>query len=392
MTALLVQAAAAVIEPTEPLREDVTLLVRDGRVVEVGGRHEVEMPPDADRLDLGELIAVPGLIDAHAHLAMDASDEPTTTVYDGDDLALAWLTARNAAQTLDRGVTTVRDLGCRGTVLSRLRDAIAAGEATGPRLIVSDAPITVTGGHAWQMGEACDDAVSLLRAVRRRARDGADVVKVMLTGGFISPQAEAPHRPVFDAATLGAAVREAHELGLRVTTHAHGVEGIRVAIEAGVDTIEHATMTTRSGVAFDAALASAIAEAEIVVVPTLNARWLKDDLPWASLDEAIRVLRGLHDAGVRIAIGTDGGIDHVPHGELVPAMRTLTAAGLSDTDVYTATTEHSARACGRTGQIGRLGPGACADLIAVAGDPRDDLDVLGAPQAIVADGRVLRRP
>jgi imidazolonepropionase-like amidohydrolase len=385
-TPWLMRAKAVVPSADTPAIEDAGVLVEGDQIVAMGQVADIPIPSETAVVDLKGLTLVPGFIDAHVHLAFDSSLTPARVVREGDDVELAWLVSDHARRHLERGVTTIRDLGCRGHLVSRLRDAIATGRTRGPRILASDAPVTVTGGHCWYMSEECDDETSLLRAVRRRARDRADVVKVMLTGGFMYPQAEAPHRPVYDVTVLSRAVSEARTLGLRVTAHAHGVEGIRVALQAGVDTIEHATMTTRDGVSFDATLARSMAEAGVIVVPTLNRRWLEDELPWASAKEALDILRRLHETGVRLAVGTDGGIDGVDHGDYAAAVQTLRAAGLTNAEAYHAATEHTADACGLKGDVGRLAVGGVADLVAVDRDPRDDLSVLDTPRYVVAAG------
>ena len=211
----------------------------------------------------------------------------------------------------------------------------------------------------------------------------------MLTGGFLHPEGDTPHRPVYSEATLRLLVREAHAAGMRVAVHAHGVDGIRRAVDSGVDTIEHCTMTTREGVRYDAALARRIADRGIVVVPTLNRRWLDDDLPWTEGAVAIDVLRRLREDGVRLAVGTDCGIDGVGHSDHLWGLRTLVAAGMTPAEALAAATETGAAALGLSAEVGRLVPGAAADLIAVDGDPRTDLGRLESPAWVMARGAVV---
>ncbi|WP_256461155.1 amidohydrolase family protein [Blastococcus sp. PRF04-17] len=270
-----------------------------------------------------------------------------------------------------------------------MRDAISAGEVPGPRIVAADAPITITGGHCWYMSDQCDTEAEVAASVRAHAEGGADVVKVMLTGGFLHPEGDTPHRPVYDEPVLRALVGQAHEGGMRVAVHAHGVDGIRRAVDAGVDTVEHCTMTTRGGVRYDAALARRIAEAGIVVVPTLNRRWLDDDLPWTTRDVALDVLRRLREDGVRLAVGTDCGIDGVGHADHLWGLRTLVASGMTPSQAFAAATETGAEACGLSGEVGRLEPGSSADLIAVRADPRYDLDALAEPAAVMTRGALV---
>ncbi len=375
---------AVVRSAAEPAVPDAGVVVDGDRIVAVVPADEV--PGDADVVDLRPLTLVPGLVDAHAHLGFDGSLRPDAVMQEGSDDELARLCAQNARAYLRHGVTTVRDLGCRGRTVSRLRDAIAAGEVPGPRVVAADAPITVTGGHCWYMSDQCDTEVEVVEAVRAHADGGADVVKVMLTGGFLHPEGDTPHRPVYDEPVLRALVGAARAAGMRVAVHAHGVDGIRRAVDADVDTVEHCTMTTREGVRYDSALARRIAAAGIVVVPTLNRRWLDDDLPWTTSDEALDVLRRLREDGVRLAVGTDCGIDGVSHADHLWGLRTLLASGMSSAEAFAATTETGADACGLAGEVGRLEPGYRADLLAVRADPRHDLDVLAQPHSVMVRG------
>jgi imidazolonepropionase-like amidohydrolase len=387
----LFTAEALLAGPDTEVLHDAAVLVRGGLVELVGARSDLPVPGDALEIELGTGILAPGFIDAHVHLGFDASDSPATVMRSGSDLDLAWLIASQASSQLTSGVTTVRDLGCRDTVVTQFAQHVSSGLTQGPRIVAADAPLTVTGGHCWYMADACDDVTELVRSVRRRARDGASFVKVMLTGGFLYLQGERPHRPVYDAAALRRVVEEAHALDLRVAVHAHGVEGIRVAVEAGVDTIEHATMTTSSGVRFDPDLAQEIARSGAVVVPTLNARWIADDLPWASADVALGVIAALHDAGVRVAIGTDAGIDGVPHGRYADGVRALAHAGLGLHDVYRCATVNAAHAVGLVDRVGVIRTGAFADFVMFSADPRNDLDAYDQVLAVVADGNVVVR-
>lgn len=366
---------------------DGAVLVEDGRVVDV--LRIIDLPSGWSTVDLRPLTLVPGLVDAHGHLGFDGSLRPDAVMQEGSDDELARLCAENARAYLRHGVTTVRDLGCRGLTVSRLRDTIAAGEVVGPRIVAADAPITVTGGHCWYMSDQCDTEAEVVAAVQAHAEGGADVVKVMLTGGFLHPEGDTPHRPVYEEPVLRALVGAAHAAGMRVAVHAHGVDGIRRAADSGVDTIEHCTMTTREGVRYDGALARRIADAGIVVVPTLNRRWLDDDLPWTTKDEALDVLRRLREDGVRLAVGTDCGIDGVSHADHLWGLRTLVASGMTAAEAFAAATETGADACGLAGEVGRLEPGYGADLLAVRADPRHDLDVLAEPYVVMTGGTVV---
>lgn len=351
-------------------------------------RIAAELPPEAEVIDLGDCTLMPGMIDCHVHLAMDASPAATSTQLAMPEVELALLMAGNARRLLDAGVTTARDLGSPATVAVSVRNAVNRGLVRGPRLLVANAPITVTGGHAWAMGGEADGVDQVMRQVRLRAREGADVIKIMTTGGFMTA-GSGPWHARYSVAELRAAVTEAHRLGLRVTTHALGVEGIARAVEAGVDMIEHCGWVTEQGTCFDAGVARRIVEQGVVVCPTMNTACLADPYfcPWDERDAVLRNLTAMLAAGIEIVAGTDAGIGMVPFERYADGLDVLADAGMSPRQVIAAATWNAARACGLADVTGRLAAGLRADVVAVAGDPTVDLSALHRPRFVMASGR-----
>ena len=199
------------------------------------------LPPefaDAPRRHFPDSVVLPGLIDSHVHLGFDGSPDPVARMRRESDAEQLVLMLHNARQLLGAGVTTARDLGARSFLDVVVRDAIASGTARGPRLLVANRPITVTGGHCWFMGGEADSIDELRRMVRLHRRHGADVIKVMATGGFLTA-GSAPWFAQFTVDELTAVVEEAHRVGTPVAAHGHGAVGIERAVRAGVDTIEH---------------------------------------------------------------------------------------------------------------------------------------------------------
>src|SRR3984885_10582762 len=211
---------------------------------------------------------MPGLIDSHVHLGFDGGPEPATRMQRAADAQLLMLMLRSARELLGVGVTTARDLGGRGYLDVIVRDAIAAGLARGPRMIVSASPLTVTGGHCWFMGDEADTEDDLRRMVRIHHKHGVDLIKVMSTGGFMTT-GSAPWYAQFTTAQLAVVVGEAGRVDKPVAAHAHGIEGIRRAVEAGVTTLEHCSFVTETNERrFSEALAAQIAERNIFVCRT----------------------------------------------------------------------------------------------------------------------------
>jgi len=292
---------------------------------------------------------------------------------------------RSARELLGVGVTTARDLGGRGYLDVVVRDAIAQGLARGPRMVVAASPITVTGGHCWFMGAEADSEDDLRRMVRTHHKHGADLIKVMSTGGFMTT-GSAPWYAQFTAAQLAVVVEEAKRVDMPVAAHAHGIEGIRRAAAAGVSTLEHCSFVTETNERrFDEPLAVMIAERGIVVCPTVNvnAPYVKE-LTGVVVGEHLATM---HEMGIRIIAGTDAGIDNTPHHQYAGGLEYLVKLGFRPDEVLAMATTGAAAALGVDGVTGRLAPGYEADLIVVYGDPLTDITVLSQLRRVIARGR-----
>ncbi len=380
--------------------ENCFVVVEDGVIVSVG--------PDCDELavdvELGELTVVPGFIDTHVHLSSDASphldlnsslDLATLLLRrdSSDDLTTLLLQiVSNVQRFLRVGVTTVRDLGGPFTLGSEVRDAINRGEIFGPRLLVANRPITVTGGHGHRIGIECDDTVALRRAVRQLVKDGSDWVKVMASGGFANfrrSEGKAPYFPLFTLNEMRTIVDEAHRYDLPVAAHCQNREAIAVAFEAGVDTIEHCTFAASPHAVLDEDLVRAIAERGTPVVPTVNNYWLTIGVPWAPRDIALANLRRLHELGVRLVAGTDMGLPTTTPEMYAEGLKVFDAIGMDPRQTLASATTLAADAIGLAEVTGSIRPGLAADLVALAGNPLTDVDAYSRPRVVVARGQVL---
>jgi len=337
------------------------------------------------RTDYPESTIMPGLIDSHVHLGFDGGPQPAARMRSATDEQLLVLMLRSARDLLGVGVTTARDLGARAYLDVVVRDAIAAGLARGPRMVVAARPITVTGGHCWFMGGEADSDDDLRRIVRTHHKRGADLIKVMSTGGFMTI-GSAPWYAQFTSEQLAVIVAEAKRVDKPVAAHAHGVEGIRRAVEAGVTTLEHCSFVTETNERrFDAALAARIAEQQIFVCPTVSV-----NAPYVTGLTGIRVgaqIKPLHEVGVRIIVGTDAGIDNTPHHQYLGSLEYLVTLGFGPQEVLAMATTEAAAALGLGEITGRLAPGYEADLIVVDGDPRADITAVGKLRRVIARGR-----
>jgi imidazolonepropionase-like amidohydrolase len=364
------------------------VFVADGRIV--GVEPAGDAPSDAELVDLGDVTLLPGLIDAHVHLGFDASLAPVAQMLTDDDASLLLRMRLNARRALVAGITTVRDLGDRNYLALRLRDWFASGAEPGPHLVAAGPPITITGGHCHFMGGEVDGEVEVRRAVRMHVKQGVDVVKIMATGGNLTPGTN-PGQAQFTVAELRAAVDEAHRLGRGLTAHAHGLPGIAAAAEAGVDCIEHCSFRGGGERTPDAAVIDQLAARDIAVSPTVGAlpSTAAPDSPAARLAVSFRpILAEMHRRGIRLIASTDAGISPArPHDGLPGAVDYLATDIMRPVDALRSATSVSAQACGLGGRKGVIRTGADADLLAVAGDPTRDPTALRAVRAVYRAGQ-----
>jgi imidazolonepropionase-like amidohydrolase len=375
---------------------DAALLVRDGRIEAVGPSAEVQAPPEADELDLRPRTLLPGLIDAHVHLI--GSPEPGVLLgaqHESDE----WLLLRacaNGQTALAAGLTTVRDCGGRGTVTVSLARAAAAGMIPGPRIVSCGAPITTTGGHCYFLGLEAEGIEGVKKAVRQTHKAGADFIKVMVTGGGLTRGSNS-RASQYSLAELTAIAADAHRLGKRVAGHVHGTEGIRRAVAVGFDTLEHCSWLAAEGEDrdYDEEVVAEIVQRGIYVCRTIAGFErvpLEDATPDHPFWPDYAVFRAMARAGVKLIAGTDSGIDHTPISGFVTSLETMAGLGeMNPAAVLASATRLAAEALGLADQVGTLEVGKRADLIAVPGNPLEDLRVLRRVEVVLRDGRIVAR-
>jgi imidazolonepropionase-like amidohydrolase len=335
---------------------------------------------------------LPGLIDTHVHLCADGGPRALDQVPELDPAELEAVVTAAEQATLRAGVTAVRDLGDhRWTVLER-----AGRDGLRPTVVAAGPPITSPGGHCWSMGGETAGVEALRRAVRERAERGAGVVKVMASGGVLTPGTDLTACQ-FSLEDLRAVVEEAHRLGLPVTAHAHGLAAVERSVTAGVDGIEHCSCLTDSGIHLPAELAAALA-AGPVVCPTVGFLPGVDPPPHVqarmaavgvTVDQHLPHVAALYRAGISLLAGTDGGIGPAKrHGQVAYAVADLAGScGVPLEEALTAATARAARVCGLGDRTGRLAAGYDADLLGVDGDVRADVTALQRPRVVLTRGR-----
>ncbi|WP_308345459.1 amidohydrolase family protein [Streptomyces sp. ISL-94] len=332
---------------------------------------------------------LPGLIDCHVHLALDAGPDPVTALLDTDDADLLAGMAKRARQLLDSGVTTVRDLGDRNGLALRLRDSIARDGVLGPRILSAGTPLTRPGGHCWFFGGEVDSEAALRELVRRNAEEGVDVIKVMATGGGITKGGPPIWQAQFTTAELRLVVAEARKAGLPVAAHAHGTAGIEAAVAAGVTTLEHCTWMAQDGFDVRPDLVAEMAAKEIRVCPAASPDWrgFAQRFGVERAEEMFGRLRWMADQGVRLIAGTDAGVTHAVFDGFVSSLEFFRHIGLSPAEAIDSATVEAALALGIAADTGQLSPGYRADLLAVTGDPLSDLADLRDVRLVMSAGR-----
>lgn len=355
--------------------------------VDVGDRYPAGEPSDV--IELGESTLLPGLIDTHVHLCFDAGPDVVTALAGRDDAAALAAMADAARSALAGGVTTVRDLGDRNYLALHLRERGDLGPL--PTIVAAGPPITSPQGHCHYLGGEALGVSGVRDAVRQHAERGVDVVKIMASGGHLTPGTHAD-QPQFSPAELRAAVDEANRFSLPVTAHAHATTAIAQALDAGVDGLEHVTF--QSGGAITPApedLVRAITDRHVVVGATLG--WTPvSGVPMppqlaAGMPTLMANLRALVDAGASIVLGTDGGIaPPKPHDVLRYAVGQFAALGPGPVEALRTATSRAAQVVGLAHRKGRLAPGYDADVLAVDGDPTTDPAALHRIRAVYFRG------
>jgi imidazolonepropionase-like amidohydrolase len=383
---------------TGKLLANQTIVVEGERIVSIGAA----APAGAKVIDLPSATVLPGMIDVHTHLTMDP-----------EDLGLRGLTisvprqalkgAKNARATLLAGFTTVRNVAAEGYSDVALRDAINAGDVPGPRMMVSGPALGITGGHCdnnllpasyHAEGDGVADGVAAVqRKVRENIKYGSDLIKICATGGVMS-RGDDPRHSQYTMEELKAIVADAHRLGRRVAAHAHGAEGIRWASEAGVDSIEHGSYLDEAGIA-------TLKKNGTYLVPTLMLEdWLLENMERIHLPEyaqqkartifpiAQNNMARAFAGGVKVAMGTDAAV--YPHGLNARELAVYVKLGMTPMDAIRTATVNAADLLGWSDRAGSLEPGKYADIVAVDGDPLQDITALQQVKFVMKGGIVYK--
>lgn len=385
------------------VRNDQVIVVQGGRISAVGAAGVTVVPPGATVIDLSNQTVMPGLIDTHTHVTGD----PTLPPYYGYGISVpreALMGARFGRETLLSGVTTIRNVGASGYADVALRDAINAGDVIGPRILASGPALGITGGHCDSnllapeyndRGDGVADGVDAVRAmVRRNVKYGADVIKYCGTGGVFSKGTRVGAQQ-YTPEEVAAIVDEAHMHGRKVAVHAHGANGIKVALKAGVDTIEHASLIDQEG------LDLAQKNGAFLSMDILNTEYTQTQGPKrGELEEFLRKDREVAQAqrdnfrkavqmGIKLTMGTDTGVH--PHRDAPKQLAYMVQYGMTPMQALQAATKVGAEALGIEAEVGQIAPGYSADIVAVTRDPLTDMHAMDDVEFVMKQGTVYKQ-
>jgi imidazolonepropionase-like amidohydrolase len=378
--------------------------IENDRIVEIGSLSALpaNLSPETQVIDLSTATVLPGLIDSHTHL----TSEPGQYGLESLEISVpreALFGVKNAKITLQAGFTTVRNVGAGGFSDIALRDAIAVGDIEGPAIVACGPAISPTGGHGdvntvapeyhFSADGVADGVPAVIQKTREIIKYGADCIKLVATGGTGSKNTS-PNYGAFSDEELQAIVNEAHRLGRKVAAHAHGAVGIKQAVKAGVDSIEHAT-------GIDEEAITLMKEHKTYLVPTIYLReWRSENakkigLPDYIIQKAEAVkkvaypnLERAFRSGILVAFGTDAAV--YPHGLNGKEFAVLVKLGLSPMQTIQAATTHAADLLGRSDSIGSIETGYLADIIAVQGDPTQNVSVLENVGFVMKSGKIYK--
>jgi imidazolonepropionase-like amidohydrolase len=364
-------------------------VVADGSTIQsIGADRRISASKKGQVYDLAGKTILPGFIDCHVHLCMDASLDPVAALLKESVAQTALKAASHARSTLSAGVTTIRDMGGRDYVDLAVRNAIQSNLIEGPRMVCSGRLICMTGGHGWQVGREADGVDGVRQAVREQVKAGVNVIKMMATGGILARGSDSSITQL-TLEELAAGVEEARKAGKKTASHAQGNEGIKNSLRAGIDSIEH-------GIFLDEEALQMMSETKAYLVPTLCAPYnilkagvKKGIRPWViekakvTMKNHLDSIRKAYKARIPIALGTDAGNPFNFHGENLGEMELLLKVGMSPMEAIVSATKIGSEVLGLQDKIGTLEKGKLADLVVVDGNPLEDIRILRQKEKIM---------
>ena len=371
-----------------------SLLIDNGEIIQIG---KIKIPDGAKvkKISLKNKYVLPGLIDSHTHLCMTCTQHE---LFHGvgalDDITVAFYAIENAKNAIKNGITSVRDVGGQNYIELHLKNLIDSEKIVGPRIYSAGKVITTTGGHLWKIGIEADSAEDVIKALKKQIKVGGWLIKMIITGGVLTKGSQ-PHFLQYNEKILKSAIRAAHELDKKVTGHISNDNGLRTAVKAGIDSVEHA-------IPENSATLDKMIKNKIVSVPTMvtYSSWFnsKDRLkaPQYFLDKKnkqdpfhkLKLLENAHQAGLKLVAGTDAGVPYVPFGNLADEIKIFSECGFSNYEAISSATKLASDLIGDQ-KIGKIKEGCWADLVVFNYNPLDDIAHLKFPQMVIKSGKVI---
>ena len=393
----------------EAVRDNVVIVVRDDRIQSVAAAASVTIPAGAAVIDLSKATVLPGLIDCHTHLGARADRYDDIYAFKDTPFQSAFAAVINARATLEAGFTSVRDVGSPPFLAVDLRNSINEGLIPGPRIVASGPGISITGGHGdlnnfspqtrvTMFPEERDFAIAdgadqVRHVVRSQVKYGVDVIKILATGGVLS-KGDSPGAPQFTLEELKVAADEAHMAGRKIAAHAHGTQGIKNAILAGIDSIEHASLIDDEGIRLSKERGVYLVM-DIYNDDYILGKAIEFGLPKENVEKEKMVGRLQREnfekavkGGAKMAFGTDAGV--YPHGDNAKQFFYMVKFGLTPAQAIRAATWNAADLIGRLKDVGTIEAGKYADIIAVSGDPLKDVKALESVGFVMKGGVVYK--
>lgn len=361
--------------------ENAWFIVKDKTISKIDQGNELPLEDNIEIVDLSGKTVMPGLINCHVHITMEPIGDPFGLMLKESESKTALRGGSNLRKHLLAGTTYFRDLGGPSGIDLALRDSVREGIIEGPEFLASAQVLTMTGGHGWPMGREADGPDELRKAAREQLKKGADVIKIMATGGVMTEGVE-PGSPQLTKEEIEVAIEEAHKAGKKTATHAQGTKGIKNAVLAGIDSVEH-------GIFLDDEVIQLMVEKGVYLVPTLVAPYfiikngVEAGIPVSAVEKSKMVMgdhmasfRKAYEAGVKIAMGTDSGTPFNPHGSAPVELNLMVENGMTIMDAIVSATKNASELLGIDNNYGTLEEGKFADFLVLDENPLDNLDTL----------------
>ncbi|SDK93007.1 metal-dependent hydrolase family protein [Natronincola ferrireducens] len=375
--------------------ENTAMLVEDKIIKQIGTIEEVQVSQDVEVIELNGRVIMPGLINAHVHIMMEPVGDPFALMTTESETKSILRAVKNLQKHLRSGVTYFRDLGGINYIDLELKKAVDEGFIEGPSFLAAGKMITMTGGHGWQIGRECDGVPEVIKATREQLKAGVDVIKIMATGGVMTAGVE-PGSPQLSLEEIRAAVEEANKAGRRTATHAQGTTGIKNAILAGINSVEH-------GIFLDDETIQLMVEKNVYLVPTLAAphciveAGVEKGVPLQAVEKSKKIItthfesfNKARKAGVKIAMGTDAGTPFNLHDNSALELKLMMDAGMTAMEAIIASTKTAAELLGIDATHGTLETGKTADFIVLPENPLENIEALYNIETVYKNGKAIK--